>query len=362
MSKKDLKISRLTLFSLLFFASSVLILIFSRLNKEFANFFNERISYVFRWTFAKISGVFPFSIAELLIFLFPIIITVLIIATVKNKNITISNYLTHIISFFLIFFSIYVFTFGVGYHTEDFYDRFEIKKVGASAPDLKSTAELLVSALNSTNDYINYDNDGFSVMPYDVSTLNEKLNDEYKSLCDKYDFIDTTDGKIKPVLTSEALSRAHITGVYSFFTGEVNINAHFPDCVLPFTAAHELAHQRGIAREDEANITAFLACINSKDEYLKYSALMNASLYVTSALLMVDQEAFTEIYGNLDKQIKRELRAYADFYEKYENSTAGKIGAKIGHAHLILNGEGEGIKTYDLMVDLLVAYFRDEIK
>lgn len=361
MNKRELKLSKFTLFSLLFFASSIFILIISKLNKQFADFFNVKISSVFRLVLADISRSFPFSLAELLVFLSPIIITLVIIANVKKRNVSVSLYLSRIISFFLIFFSLYVFSFGIGYHTEDFYDRFGIKKEDASLTDLKNTAMIIASRLNTTNDLINYDSDNFSVMPYDISTLNKKLNIGYKVICEKYSFMNDQRSKIKPVLMSKTLSRAHITGLYSFFTGEVNINLDFPDYTIPYTVAHEFAHQRGIAREDEANIVAFLVCINSSDEYLKYSALINAFEYVTSALNEASPEAFYEVYATLDEQIKKELHAYSDFYKKYENSTSGKIGTKIGNAYLMLNGETEGVRSYGLVAELLVAYFDGKI-
>lgn len=361
MNKRDIKLSEFTLFSLIFFASSILVLIISTINKEFANFFNSKISSVFRWALAEISKPFPFSLAELLIFLSPVIITLSIIATVKNKKVSISLYLSRVISFILIFFSIYVFSFGIGYHTEDLNNRFEIKKETASTTDLKNTAAIIALALNDADDFINYDSNGFSVMPYDIATLNQKLNIDFQALCEKYTFINGQERKIKPVLISKTLSRAHITGLYSFFTGEVNINMDFPDYTLPFTVAHEFAHQGGIAREDEANFIAFLACITSKDEYINYSALLNAFEYVASALNEASPEAFYEVYSTLDEQIKKELCAYSDHYNKYENSVSGKIGAKIGNAYLTLNGESEGISSYGMVTELLVAYFDGKI-
>jgi hypothetical protein len=64
----------------------------------------------------------------------------------------------------------------------------------------------------------------------------------------------------KPALSSPVLSWLGITGIYSPFTAEPNVNMNVPDPDLPFTASHELAHARGFAREDEANYLGSLAC------------------------------------------------------------------------------------------------------
>lgn len=362
MSKKIIKISKFTVFSLILFASSVTVLSISLKNKVFASFFNEKISSTIRTILSSVSNLVPFSIAELLVFLLPIIITLVTIATIKNKHVSVFDHLSRLASFFLIFISLYIFSFGTGYYTKDYYDRFDLNKTNINLSDLKETAEILVLYLNNASDVISYDKYNFSIMPYDLATLDKKINTEYNKLYKKYNFLDTKTSKTKPVLLSKTLSKAQITGLYSFFTGEINLNTDFPDYTIPFTVAHEFAHQRGIAREDDANITAFLVCINSDDEYLRYSALINAFEYVASALYEADSKTFNDIYYKLDIQIRKELFAYAEFYKKYEDSISGTISTKFGNAYLMLNGEKEGVQTYGLVVNLLVSYFMGEFK
>src|SRR5207248_11260701 len=80
----------------------------------------------------------------------------------------------------------------------------------------------------------------------------------------------------KPVYFSGLMSRLGISGVYSPFTGEPNYNALQPDFDLPFAVAHEMAHQRGFAREDEANFIAFLVCTKASNAYVRYSGYLGA--------------------------------------------------------------------------------------
>ena len=75
-------------------------------------------------------------------------------------------------------------------------------------------------------------------MPYSYRELNDKLLDAYDVICDEYSFVQRLDSNLKPVMLSDAMSYTHITGVYSFFTGEANINVAFPDYTIHYTAAH----------------------------------------------------------------------------------------------------------------------------
>ena len=196
-------------------------------------------------------------------------------------------------------------------------------------------------------------------MPYDLREMNKKLIKAFDDYCKDNYFINNFYSQIKPVMHSEAMSYTHITGVYTFFTGEANINVNFPDYTIPYTAAHELAHQRGIAREDEANLIAFLVSIRSDDDYILYCAYLNMYEYIASALYKADKELYKEAVSTLDIRVRRELSAYSKFFNKYRESTASKVSDKVNDTYLKAQGT-VGKKSYGMVVDLAVAYFKSE--
>jgi hypothetical protein len=224
--------------------------------------------------------------------------------------------------------------------------------------ELEDTALWLATEVNLLSSYISFAEDGFSEMPYSLSEMNKKLMDAYDKVCDKYAFIQRLYSRVKPVMLSEAMSYTHITGVYTYFTGEVNINVNFPDYTLPYTAAHELAHQRGISREDEANFVAFLVCAESDDIYIKYSGYLNLYEYVASALYS-SKDAYQRVYSTLLSPVIGEMRAYSAFFNKYKDSTAGKVSEKVNDTFLQVQGT-VGTKSYGMVVDLAVAYRKDQ--
>jgi hypothetical protein len=171
-------------------------------------------------------------------------------------------------------------------------------------------------------------------------------------------FLQTLNSRVKPVINSELMSHAHITGVYTYFTGEANLNMVFPDYTLPYTAAHELAHQRGIAREDEANFIAFLVCMESDDPYIRYSACLNVYEYVASALRSANSEYYRHSYQGLPYEIRLEEAAYSRFFEKYRENVAADISEATNNAYLQSQGAPEGTRSYNLVVDLTVAYLK----
>ena len=332
----------------------------------FAEFFNRRISGVFRACFAHITSPLPFSLAELLILLIPLLIALAVIYGIRRKSATwraVVSYVVTLLSGISIIFSLFVLNYGIGYYVPTLDERLSLDKQPVSAEELHQTALILVDEVNALVPEIRYDTDGFSIMPYSLSDMGDKLMDAYSSFSEKHAFIQDLDSNIKPVFMSVAMSYTHFTGFYTFFTGEANLNVDFPDYTLPYTAAHEFAHQRGIARENEANFIAFLVSLESEDPYIRYCAYLNLYEYVASALYSADKTEGKSLYfdarDRLDGAVRGELSAYSAFYKKYSDSKAGAVGNSINNAFLQANGTAEGSRSYGLVVDLAVAYYKD---
>ncbi|MBO5884073.1 MAG: DUF3810 domain-containing protein [Clostridia bacterium] len=354
---------KLPLFAKIFFilgASSLLLYIIFLISPAFSDFFNRNISSVFRGITAHISNIVPFSLAELLLLISPVVLVFLVAIGIKKYSSTWHDVLIYclcILSAIALIFSIFSIGFAAGYRGRPLDEKLGLERRDVSAEELYATADILCTLIWSEMDNIVYDPEGRSVMPYDLSVMNEKLIESYDKASTVYSFIPRLNSRVKPVMLSEPMSYTHITGVYTFFTGEANINIAFPDYTLPYTAAHELSHQRGFAPEDEANFMAFLVPCLSDDSYIRYSAYLNLYEYVSNALYSADQQLYLRSFARLPEAVKGELRAYAEFASKYEDSTIGEISGAVNNAFLIVNGT-EGTKSYGMVVDLAVAFFR----
>ena len=353
---------QLPLFSkIAFIAAGVCAILFLGfiISERFADFFNENISSLFRATLANITDILPFSLAEWVLIMSPAIVVFIVIYAMRRFAGSWRDTLVFcgaIASVLAIFFCSFTLTFAAAYRGARLDKKLEIERRDVSAEELYVTAQLLAERVNETAELVAFERGGFSVMPYGYGEMNDKLIDAYDVACAKYDFLQSLDSDLKPVMLSGLMSYTHITGVYSFFTGEANINVAFPDYTIPYTAAHELAHQRGIAREDEANFMAFLVCMESEDAYIKYCAYINLYEYVTNALYSASPELFSKVQSTLCAEVQGEMLAYARFYEKYRDSVAGDVSEVVNNTFLTIQGT-EGTKSYGMVVDLAVAYY-----
>ena len=327
---------------------------------EFSDIFNRYVSPFVRGFLATLTGWIPFSLAEFLLLMVPFIVIAIVVFGLKRYSSSWRDVL--ILSLTILSVAAYVFsTFTLGfvpaYRGSRLDKKLGLNKQPVSAEELRDTTYAVLEELTAIESEIGFKSDGFSVMPYSYEELNDKLMDAYDVACEKYDFIPKLHSRVKRVMLSEPMTYTHISGVYTFFTGEANINTNFPDYTLPYTAAHELAHQRGIAREDEANFVAFLVCKESDDVYIRYSAYLNMYEYLRNALYAANPDYYTETYYSVPVNCRKEMTAYSKFFDKYRENVIEEVSETVNDTFLTINGT-EGTRSYGMVVDLAVAYYK----
>ncbi len=362
----DPRYERLPLFSWILYGVALvcLLLYVVQVNSPaFADWFNSTVSAGVRAFLAALTTWIPFSLGECCILLLPVALVFAVRHAIRHRCDTWRTagvYIGILLSVVVSVFSIFALDSTAGYRGKPLDEKLGLEQAEVSPEELYDTAMILISGINAETANVQFGEDGFSVMPYSFSRMNEHLGEAYAAFCADHDFITHTESAVKPVLLSEVMSYMHITGVYSFFTGEANVNVNFPDYTIPYTAAHELAHQRGIARENEANFIAFLVCAGSEDSYVRYSGYLNLYEYVSSALYRADKELYYKANAHLNEEVRAEMAAYNRFYEKYRESTVSQVSGAVNNTYLQTQGTPVGSRSYGMVVDLAVAHYKKQ--
>lgn len=162
---------------------------------------------------------------------------------------------------------------------------------------------------------------------------------------------------------SRLLVLSSITGIYSPFTAEPHVAAGLPDSLVPFVAAHEVAHLRGFAREDEANFIAWWIGSESTDQKLAYSCELQAFRYAWARLRGADPLGAEEVWRGLDPAVRDDAEAIWLFWRsqpEVAHRTLSAVSNAVNHAYLQSAGHADGVRSYGRMVDLLVAALRED--
>ncbi|MBQ4067065.1 MAG: DUF3810 domain-containing protein, partial [Clostridia bacterium] len=331
------------------------------LSPSFSDFINSTAGYAIRLLLSKIFSIFPFSFMEYLLYSSPLIITVVAVCAVKcagKGGSYILRALGGVLSIAAGIYFLFAVSFAPGYHGTSLAEKTGLEQREVSAEELYETELIIIDELNGLCESISYEYDGSSLMPFSLGELSKELSSCYEDVYRTYGFPNTFSSKVKPLIISPLMTYTHLSGIYSFFTGEANLNTNYPHFVNVFTSAHEMAHQRGVAREDEANFMAFLVCRTSENDYVRYCAYMNMFEYLSDALYSANKELWAEAYAKLSPKAVSELRAYSAFFDKYRESTASRVTDTLNNAYLESQGT-EGTKSYGMVVDLAVSFYLD---
>lgn len=149
------------------------------------------------------------------------------------------------------------------------------------------------------------------------------------------------------------------SGYFNPFTGEGQLNTHTPSFLHPFVTCHELAHQLGFAREQEANLVGFLAARASPDASFRYAAYLDMFLYAYRDFYRMDAAAARRLYRQASPAVQSDIKALRDFQEQYQ-TPLGQATDWLYDYYLRLNGQEDGIRAYGRVVMWLLAIYRKE--
>ena len=347
------------------FGFGILVYIISRFSSPFAEWWTRYPGQGIRLILAFLTSWLPFSLAECLVVLIPLflfaVIAFAVRACVRKSTKELFRIIMLLLTVILIISSTFLMGFGPSYFRYPLSDNLRLVDSPVSGDALYDTAIWLADELDGILPDIVFAPEGESHLPLTYKEVCGEINEAYARVASSYDFITSYTSYVKPIALSEYMTYTHISGVYTFFTGEANINYNYPDFILPYTMAHEMSHQRGIAKEDEANFMAFLVCINSKNSYIKYSGYVNVLREVMSALNKSDKDLYKKfVQTRYQKVISAEMSAYSRFFDKYRESTAAKVVSTTNNAYLTSQNVKAGVKSYGLVTDLAVAYYMSE--
>ncbi len=244
---------------------------------------------------------------------------------------------------------------GVNYWTDGFQDRSGIYAQPVALEDLRAVTKYFAYRTSETAGDVKRDEHGLFAVPREE--ILENSVHAYDGLTEDFPFLAFDDPGVKPMAFSRLMSAMDFTGFYSSFTGESNVNVDSPACMLPSTIAHELAHQRGFASEQECNFLAVLASTTCSDPAYIYSGWLIGYVYLGNALYSQDPEGYWAIREALPEEVRLDLAYNNAYWAQFQDTPVQKASNKVYDGLLKSYGDERGIQSYGMVVDLLVVYY-----
>lgn len=344
-------------------AALILLHLLTRDNQALMVWASERLVRPVHCALAVLNDHLPFSVAELLIGLAVIAVLVYIIYTIiklircggrlKRLYAAVINLLAAGLAVYAGFCMLW----GVYYYGDDFMTRSGLKNDNISVEQLETVTEYFAALVNEYSSQVPRDADGNYVADRDA--ILRRSNEVYANVEETLPCLSGPAVRAKGVYFSRVMSYTDFTGFFFPFTAEANVNTDFPPALFASTVAHELAHQRGVAKEQEANFAAVLASLEYGDAEYCYSACVLAYTHLGNALYSADYDAWKSIYLTLNEDVRRDFAANREYWAQFETPVQ-KVSNTVYEGFLYSYDQSMGLKSYGACVDLLVNYYYEQ--
>lgn len=339
--------------------------IYAEFNHDFAEWYSVTVYHPVSLFLHRISSVVPFSLGEALLLVFllfcltGLILFLRSLITKREKFARILAFLQDILCIACLIFAFFTALSGMNYVRCSFSETYALKTEGYTAEQLEELCVWLCDNATEERSKVQQSGAGAQLSASIPETAKKaaaayaELAADYETLCPDY-------LTVKPVFFSVFMSYAGITGVYSPFTAEANINDGVPGFTIPFTMCHELTHLQGYMQEEEANFLAFLACMKSRDHDLRYSGFFHASIEAMNALYKTDREAYLRVRDeHLSAAVREDIAINSRYWDSYEGFVE-EISTKVNDTYLKVNSQPSGVASYGESTGLMLAWYFGE--
>ncbi|MBL7726714.1 MAG: DUF3810 domain-containing protein [Dinghuibacter sp.] len=321
---------------------------------RYANGMYPHISRVLRWC----TGWLPISFGDIIYSLFGIYIlykTAMFIKKLFRKQVTRTYLLLGFRKMLVFFLSVYLLfnaLWGLNYRRQGIAWQLELDVQRYSTADLDTVLGIVSQRLHALADSQN----GRQAL-YQRPFLFAEGANLYRKNTAPYPFMVLEYPSVKRSIFGRIGNYLGFQGYYNPFSGEAQVNTTVPVFMQPNIVCHEMAHQAGYAKENEANFVGYLAGKRSANPCFRYSAYFDLVLYGLLDMQLRDSARARTIAQALPKQVKTDIREWEQFRKKHKNPLEQVVMWFYGQ-YLKANDMPSGIATYNEVIAWLIAYYK----
>ena len=306
-----------------------------------------------------LSGWLPFSLGDILYGLLGLWILINLIRGVRlllQRKATWKGFGIKTVKIAVMLLLIYVVFngfWGINYNRKGIASQLGLKMDKYSTAELRQMNAMLIEKTNTAKAALVKSGNGYA----STTELFTGVQQQYQRIDSSYPFLEYDHKSIKPSLWGWLGNYVGFLGYYNPFTGEAQVNVTVPKFLQPFTVCHEVAHQLGYAKENEANFVGYLAASASDDARFRYSVYLDLFLYSNRNLYGTDSASAKMYADQLLPEIKNDLKTWRDFNRRHKNPVEPVIRWLYGK-FLQSNEQPQGILSYDEVTSFLIAYYK----
>ncbi|NJW51617.1 DUF3810 domain-containing protein [Salinimicrobium oceani] len=301
-------------------------------------------------------GFLPFSLGDLLYAFLVILLLRWFYFRIKQRFRDPKQWILNAVAALSLIYACFNLFWGLNYYRLPLHKALNIESDYTTEELIELTKDLI--ATSNDIHFLITRNDSLKVeIPYDKTELLELSVAGYHNLEDDFSELDYNVSSLKRSLYSIPLTYMGFNGYLNPLTNEGQVNTQIVPYKIPTTASHEIGHQLGFAKENEANFLACLTTMNHEDPYFRYSGYTFALSYCLNELYKRDKALTEELLKTINFGILENYKEVREFWEQHRNPFE-PLFMYTYNSFLVANNQPDGMRSYSYVVALLVNYHK----
>lgn len=256
-------------------------------------------------------------------------------------------------SFLLLLYIIFNVLWGLNYDRKGIHYQMNFQREAYSKEDVINLNNILLEQVNASKEALVREH----IVYPSTEDLIIRTTHAFTEAAKKYPFFRYSTPSVKPSLFNFLGNYFGFSGYYNPFTGEAQINTDIPPFLQPYVNCHEISHQLGYAKENEASFAGYIVATASGDPLFMYSAYFDLFLYANRNLYRTDSVAAKQFLALLHPGVKKDIETLRAYYKKYENPAEPLFRWLYGK-YLQANEQPLGMTTYSEVVADVIAWHK----
>lgn len=343
---------------------SLLVFLFGLNGRLVENMYSDHLYQYIAIPLRCLSSLLPFSLGDVIYFLLIILLiwgifrAYLSLKAGKFKKMAWIQQGLRIINLILILYVAFKLLWGLNYSRPSITTRLGISQEKYTPEQLLRLSAFLINRINTVQRGRALSTT-INKKPYTLAELQAGAVASYKDLATKNSFFIYRQPVLKGVISEQFITNIGLEGYYAPVSGEANINMLIPQTERPFVTCHEISHQLGIAREDEANLIGYMVAINSQDLNFQYSGYYDVLRNVLFEIRIKSPESYKQVLSTINLGTIKDFRRDREFWSKYNGDMSAYMGTALD-SFLKMNNQKKGIDSYqDIVIWLYNIHKKD---
>lgn len=258
------------------------------------------------------------------------------------------------LSFLLVMYFMFYILWGFNYKVDNLETRLKLPKIDLDTTMVIHEIQRILPLLEEYRSKVSNDTSKLEIK-HRPSDVEEVIRKSQSRLLQSWGIPAKNKIHVRTLKPNGILLVFSTAGIYIPYVFEGHYDGGLSHIQSSYVIAHEMAHGYGITSEADCNFVALLTCLDSENDYLKYTGLLTYWRYLMSDLRDKAPYSFYYLAYHRPLGLRNDIKEIYRCLDRYPD-VLPELRDLFYDTYLKANGVTEGLQSYNRVVDLYLSW------